>query len=80
MVISHAGSDDRFQNATLTTLYMRYYALVILVLEKSPGPMVVMGTLIPTTTETTLWGGLPYIREMIHVFTSLSNNYILFES
>ena len=80
MVISHAGSDDRFQEATLTTLYTRCYALVILVLEKGPRPMVVMGTLIPTTTETTLWGGPPHVIEMIHVFTSLSNHYILFES
>lgn len=56
LVILYAGSNDNFQNASLPTLFKRYYALVEYVLTASPRSAVVMSTLMPTT-ETELWGG-----------------------
>jgi lysophospholipase L1-like esterase len=56
LIILYAGSNDNFQNASLPTLFKRYYALVEYVLTASPRATVVVSTLMPTT-ETELWGG-----------------------
>jgi lysophospholipase L1-like esterase len=56
LIILYAGSNDNYQNATLTELYKRYYALAQYMFSASPKATIVMGTLMPTT-EKKLWGG-----------------------